>query len=67
MFTKKTKLIEIFNIAKGEEILYKHGVPCVTCPMAKFEMDYLNLGQIADMYDVDLISLLKELNEHPRK
>ncbi len=48
--------------AKAEEVLAKHGVPCVTCPMAKMEMDKLKIGEVCKMYGVDLEKLLKDLN-----
>lgn len=67
MFTEKTKLGEVYDIKRGQEILAKFAVPCVTCPMARMELDLLNLGQIAEMYDIDLVGLLKELNELKKK
>lgn len=67
MFTEKTKLGDVYDIKRGQEILAKFAVPCVTCPMARMELDLLNLGQIAEMYDIDLVGLLKELNELKKK
>ncbi len=63
MFTEKTKLGEIVKLKNGNKILHKFSVPCVSCPMAKMEMDTLELGQIAEMYGIDLKSLLEELNK----
>lgn len=60
--TEKTVLGKILDLPKGEETLTKHGVPCVSCPMAKLEMDKLKIGQIADMYQLDLDAILKDLN-----
>jgi hypothetical protein len=59
----KTTLVEILETSGAEEILAKHGVPCVTCPYAKMEMDKLKLGEICQMYGVDLDGLLKDLNK----
>jgi hypothetical protein len=61
--TKNTILAEIVEEKGGEETLRKHGVPCVTCPMAKMEMDKLKIGDVAKMYGLDLDGLLKELNK----
>lgn len=58
-FNKDTTLEEVI---KFEDILHKHGVPCITCPYAKMEMDKLTLGEICKMYGLDLKSLLEELN-----
>lgn len=63
MITKNTTLGEILKLKNAEEILGKYRVPCITCPMAKMEMDTLEIGQIAEMYGIDLENLLKELNK----
>ncbi|NCC70336.1 DUF1858 domain-containing protein [bacterium] len=63
-FNKNTKLSKILENPKGDEVLHSNGVPCVTCPMAKFEMDSLEIGQICEMYGLDLEKILKELNEN---
>ena len=62
-FTKDTKLSELLSGEKYQEVLAKHRVPCITCPMAKFEMEKLKIGQIAEMYGIELEKLLKELNQ----
>lgn len=61
--TKKTTLKEIIEIPKAEDILRKNNVPCITCPMAAFELDKLEIGKVAAMYNLDLEKILKELNE----
>ena len=63
MITKKTVLSEILKNEKAEEILKKHGVPCVTCPYAKMEMEKLEIGAVCEMYGLDAENLLKDLNE----
>lgn len=60
--TKNTILSEILKIKRSEKILNKYGVPCMTCPMAKMELDKLKIGQVAKMYNLDLKNILKELN-----
>jgi hypothetical protein len=61
--TKDTTLAEILEILGAEEILAKHGVPCVACPYAKMEMDKLKLGEVCKMYGIKLDGLLKDLNK----
>ncbi|MDP2951601.1 MAG: hypothetical protein Q8N55_04430 [bacterium] len=60
--TKTTTLENILEIPNVEQILSKHKVPCLTCPMAKFEMATLRIGDICKMYGIDEKELLKELN-----
>ena len=62
MITEETTLEEVLKQG-GEEILTKHGVPCVTCPMAKMEMQFLKIGDICSRYGIDLAKLLEELNK----
>ena len=40
----------------------KHGVPCVVCPLAKFEMEKLKIGEICKIYGLNLEKILKDLN-----
>lgn len=60
--TKDTTLAEVLKEPSAKQILAKHNVPCVTCPMAKFEMDQLQLGHICEMYSIDCDKLVNELN-----
>lgn len=61
--TKETSLAEILKYPKAEKILEKYNLPCLTCPMAKFELERLKIGQICDLYGIDSEKLIKELNE----
>ena len=61
--TKNTTLAEAIKKPGAEDIMKKHGVPCMTCPMAKFEMEQLQIGQVCKMYGIDLEKLLTDLNE----
>jgi hybrid cluster-associated redox disulfide protein len=61
--TKDTTLGKIIALPGKEAVLKKHGVPCVTCPFAKMEMDKLKLGQICEMYGLNIDKLLKDLNK----
>jgi len=62
MFTAKTTLRKILNKKGADEILVKNGVPCVSCPMAQFEIDKLKIGEVCKMYKLNLVKILKELN-----
>ncbi|MGB9743210.1 MAG: DUF1858 domain-containing protein [Minisyncoccales bacterium] len=61
--TKNTKLAEILKNPKMVKILEKYNLPCLGCVLAKFEMDRLTIGQICQMYQLNLEALLKELNK----
>lgn len=63
-FDKNTKLGKILENPEGNKVLHRNGVPCVSCPMAKFEMDSLEIGQICEMYALDLENILNELNKN---
>lgn len=62
MINKNTALIKLFGIRRAEKILAKHGVPCVVCPLAKFEMEKLKIGEICKIYGLNLEKILKDLN-----
>jgi len=61
--TKQTKLGGIMELKGVHEVLSKHNVPCVNCPMAQFEMNELTLGEICDNYGIDTKNLIKELSK----
>jgi len=61
-FTDKSTLEEILEFSGAEDVLVKYEVPCLGCPMAKLEMQDLNIGQICAMYGIDGENLLKDLN-----
>jgi len=63
MITKKSKYSEVLKVKGSEDVLSKHKVPCVTCPMAKMEMDTLTLEQIGSWYGIDVDSIIKDLNK----
>jgi len=62
IITKDTTLKKVLEIKGAEEILLKHNLPCMRCPMASMEMEFLKVGDIAVHYGLDLKKLLKELN-----
>ncbi|MBU1205059.1 MAG: DUF1858 domain-containing protein [Nanoarchaeota archaeon] len=60
--TKDTTLAKVLEINGAEKILLKYEMPCLHCPMAQMEMASLKLGDICNMYGINLDKLLKELN-----
>jgi len=58
----ETTLAEILKKNGAEKILMENGVPCLSCPMASFEIDNLIIGEVCKMYGLDLKKILKELN-----
>ena len=60
--TAKTTLSKILKQKNGEAVLHKNGVPCLSCPMAQFEIDKLKIGDVCKMYGLNLEKILKELN-----
>ena len=61
--TGNSKLKDVLGIKGAEEILKRYKLPCLSCPMAAFEIAELEIGQVAKMYKIDLKNLLKELNK----
>ncbi len=60
--TDKTTLGDALATPGAEKIMAKYKVPCLTCPMAKFEMQELTLGDICQTYGIDCPKLLEDLN-----
>ncbi len=60
--TENTTLAEILGKPELVKILVKYNLPCVGCPLAKYEMENLKIGEISKMYEINLAELLKELN-----
>ncbi len=56
-------LAEIMAKESAKIILAKHRVPCLTCPMAQFEIQELTIGDVCKMYGIDLKKLLDDLNK----
>ena len=60
-------LAKILEYPGAEEILAKYNLPCLSCPLAKFEIGDLKIGQVCETYGIDIKNLLKELNEKYEK
>jgi hypothetical protein len=61
--TAKTTLAKIIEKKDAAGILAKNGVPCLSCPMAQFEIDELEIGKVCKMYGLNIKKILKELNK----
>ncbi|MCX6789790.1 MAG: hypothetical protein NTZ42_04255 [Candidatus Gribaldobacteria bacterium] len=61
--TKDTTLENILELAGADAVLAKYKVPCLTCPMAQYEMQSLTIGDVCKMYGLELAKLLVELNK----
>ncbi len=60
--TKDTTLAVILKLPGAEKILLKYDLPCLSCPMAKFEIENLKIGEVCRMYNINVENLLKDLN-----
>ena len=58
----ETTLRKILDKKGGEKVLHKNGVPCMSCPMASFEIDKLKIGEVCKSYGLNLKKILQELN-----
>ncbi len=65
--TEDTTLAEILKIPEAEKILVKYNLPCLWCPFAKIEIENLKIGQVCQMYGIEMEKLLRELNEKLKK
>ncbi len=66
-FTKDTTLAEVLGLPGAKRILVKYNLPCLGCPMAKWEMADLKIGEICRIYGINLKDLLNELNKKVKK
>jgi len=60
--TENTTLKEVLEIKGAEEILKKHKLPCLFCPMVSFEIESLKIGDLCKIYGINLKKLLEDLN-----
>ena len=65
--TKKTTLAEIMDNPAAIEVLREYNLPCLGCPMAKFEVKYLKIGEVCENYGIDPGKLIEELNKSLKK
>ena len=67
MIKKTTTLKELLNLKGGMEILAKYNLPCLSCPMAAYEIAELKIGEVAEMYGLDSEKIIKDFNSLPKK
>lgn len=60
--TKDSFLAEVFKNPKTLQILAEYQLPCLYCPMARFEMENLTLKEICQRYNINIKNLLEDLN-----
>ena len=60
--SRNTKLEEALKIKGIEKVLEKYNFPCLHCPMAKYEMGFLSIGDVCSGYGLDEKKLLEEIN-----
>lgn len=65
--TSETKIKEILDREDLFEILMAHGFPCVSCPISRMEMDILDIGSVCEMYGINEIDLLEDINDFLNK
>lgn len=65
--TGKTTLAKIMEKKGAGDILTKHGVPCLSCPMAAVEIDKLKIGEVSKAYGLNLKEILADLNKTKAK
>ena len=61
--TEDAKLADILEQEGAEKVLEKFNLPCLHCPMARFEIEKLKIGEVCKAYGIDLKCLLMELNK----
>ena len=60
---KNSTIEQVLKIKGAEKILSKFDFPCLTCPMAQYEIGTLKLGEVCKMYGLDLKKILGELKK----
>ena len=62
LVNENTVLEQILNIQGATEILQKYNLPCLTCPMSAMEMNILKLGEVCNMYGLEMEKILEEVH-----
>lgn len=60
---ENTTLEKVLKIKGAEKVLAKFNFPCLSCPMARYEIGVLKLGEVCKGYGLDLKKILKELEK----
>ncbi|MCK5039827.1 MAG: hypothetical protein KAR87_02570 [Candidatus Aenigmarchaeota archaeon] len=61
--TEETVLSEVLEYPNADQVLSKYKFPCLTCPMAAYEIGILKIGDVAKRYGIDIDACLEELNK----
>ena len=61
--TEDTTIEELLKRRETVMVLFRYGLPCLTCPMARFEAGKLKIGEVARAYNIDVKALLEDLNK----
>ena len=61
--TKNTTLEKILKIKGAEEVLAKFNFPCLSCPMAAQEINFLKIGDVCKTYGIELEKVINELKK----
>ncbi|MBC7074262.1 disulfide oxidoreductase [Candidatus Parcubacteria bacterium] len=64
---KNSTLKEILKIKGAKDILLKYSLPCLSCPMAAFEIENLKLEEVCKIYGLDAEEIVKEINDFLEK
>ncbi len=65
--TSKTKIAKLFAKKTLLNVLKKYEVPCVSCPIAKQEIDKNSIGYVCDIYGLPKEEIIKELNKKAKR
>jgi len=60
---QNSTLKDVLDLEEAEDVLRKYNLPCLSCPMAKFEIERLKLAEVCKMYQIDVKRLIQELNK----
>jgi len=61
--TKDSTISEILQIKGAEEVLTKFNFPCLSCPMAEYEIGVLKLEDVCKTYGLDMEKILDALGK----
>ena len=62
--TEQTLLGEVINDERIIPILKKYNFPCVSCPLAQYELEKLKVIDIAKFYGINAEEVIKEINAY---
>lgn len=60
---ENTVLADIMEVPEANNILGKYNFPCLHCPMARYEVATLKLGEVCSVYNIDAKKVIEDLNK----